>query len=99
MRVHKSHRNAFLRQLTEATIIMRGKRDPKIKVLNRKQEYDRCLIPSLNVEYQDTQKKMREKEKKKKEKEKEKEKNENENKRKITEQERNQPANKKRKKF
>ena len=56
MRVHKTHKSAFLRQLSEATLIMRNKRDPAVKVLNRKQEYDRCLIPSLSIEYQESEK-------------------------------------------
>ena len=50
MKILKNHKSAFERQISEATLIMRGKARGNVNLLNKKQEYDRCVIPSLMVE-------------------------------------------------
>ena len=49
MMIHKQCKSAYQRQISEATIIL-SKRSEGVKLLNAKQEYDRCLLPELTTE-------------------------------------------------
>ena len=49
IKVEKSHDKPLYRQIAEATTIMRRKREGKVNVLNDRDEYNRCLIPVLQV--------------------------------------------------
>ena len=55
MKILKTHKSAFVRQISEVTLIMRARNNKNITTLHRKQEYDRCVIPEITIEDRRTQ--------------------------------------------